>query len=75
MAAEKENGSVVKAAPGPSSIITEQKLREIFDGLDKDKDGKLASTELSEGFRKLGVPDAVHSTKVSDRRRVALCER
>ena len=64
MAAEK--GNVAKSTSGPTSVITEQKLREIFDNLDKDKDGKLGSAELSEGFRQLGVPNAVHSTKVSD---------
>eukprot|EP00731_Ephydatia_muelleri_P024676 Em0016g947a len=61
MAAEK--GNVAKSTSGPTSVITEQKLREIFDNLDKDKDGKLGSAELSEGFRQLGVPNAVHSTK------------
>ena len=64
MAAEK--GNVAKSTSGPTSVITEQKLREIFDNLDKDKDGKLGSAELSEGFRQLGVPNAVHSTNVSD---------
>lgn len=46
-----------------SSVITEQRLREIFDSLDEDKDGKLDISELNEGFRKLGVPNSVHSTK------------
>ena len=61
-----DNGSGKTPASVPPSFIKEQKLREIFNSLDKDKDGKIDPTELSEGFRKLGVPNTVVSTKVSD---------
>ena len=58
--------SKTKPTSGPPSLIKEQKLREIFDSLDRDKDGKVDSSELIEGFRKLGVPNTVLSANVSD---------